>query len=87
MNHTCSECGHTDHVHFKYSPTKPTMEGWYWYVGVEYGGPVVMHVYPRPGHNYLCVEVSNWYNFAGKREFKPIARMSGQWSERIPAPF
>lgn len=83
MNSTCQECGHTQPVHFTYSPAKPTMEGWYWYVGVEYGQPVVLHVYPHRLGYLVIQKPESW---AHKNDHKKISEMTGQWSGRIPAP-
>ena len=86
MQNTCTQCGHTQQIKLDCKPSNtPTSPGWYWYNGVEYQIPVVLQVYVRPGHSYLCVD-GEPYGISQRRDFRAVARMSGQWSDKIPEP-
>lgn len=71
----------------RYTKNKPETPGWYWYVelGELRTNGTIVHVFMRPGHNYLCVQVEP-QGFATKRDFRPVHRMHGDWAGPIVEP-
>lgn len=83
---------------FKYEPPiasssaagwidEPKEPGWYWFRGVLYGEERTepVHVFVRPGHEYLCI----WDPAAsayGKSNYFHVGRLGAKWYGPITAP-
>lgn len=69
-----------------YLPNPPKEAGWYWVKNWFADHPtleLIVHVIPRPGHDYLCVQ----FDSDGPRDFRSVKRMPNvQWAGPIPRP-
>lgn len=80
---------HLDHVNGSGSGwiSEPKEPGWYWFRGILYGEERTepVHVFVRPGHQYLCI----WDPAAsayGKSNYFHVGRLGAKWYGPITAP-
>lgn len=70
-----------------WSNTPPTEQGWYWLncTNWPYTRPVIVEVFTRPAHEYLCISDPATCEHT-KRNFLAVDNIEGSWAGPIGQP-